>query len=123
MTDNERISKLMGDGFVCQEGGLEYDCTSVGLDCRECDHWGYREYDTFEATWTPELYKAIEDAGLVVPFILNLRDVISDIGGDIYICPDTESFNEVETFFLVQATPAQKTNALARALQEQEKKS
>lgn len=115
MTDNERISKLMGEGFVCQEGGLEYDCTSVGLDCRECDHWGYREYDTFEATWTPELYKAIEDAGLVESYCNHLRDICMN---DDW-CGQNEYYLE---WFKLKATPAQKTSALARALQEQEVK-
>lgn len=61
--------------------------------------------------WTPALYQKIEDAGLKTWFEIKLKEVIWDITQE-----------RPRLFHLLQATPAQKTTALSRALAEMEDK-
>ena len=117
MEINERISKARGE-CIHKSGKRDGGCC---VDCGVIAPYTVNAaplYDSDPTAWAPELYQWIDEENLAVSFILNLRDVVSDIGSLVYICPDTETFNEAEAFFLLSATPAQKAQALARAIEE-----
>lgn len=125
MTDNERISKWRGE---CRHNNTDYSNHMVAggyrkcLDCGRVADGNYEcacfyddviSYDSDPAAWTPELYKAIEDAELDIAYIFELGAVLK-----IFISEPTR-LNARGIWLCHIATPAQKASALARVLEEQ----
>ena len=70
------------------------------------------------SAWTPKLFQKIEDAGLAEAFT---KKLFLDMGGKQLIYCPADAPDRIEwdgIFHLIKATPAQKTAALSRALQE-----
>jgi hypothetical protein len=119
MEPNEVISKWRGD----MQGDMECilpvtkDCPNVPSKetCpNECD-WHvipHPNYESDPAAWTPELFDRIEGAGLMAPFMFELNGSFPDIPKGISIIG--------WQFLALKSTPAQKAEALSRAIQEVE---
>lgn len=111
MTDNERISKWLGE---CRHPDA-YVIDVSHHECPDCHkRFNDRElsqlyYDSDPGAWTPALYQKIEDAGITEDFCEELPEIKGpyDYHGKMAV---------------LKATPAQKTAALVRALQEMEDK-
>ena len=104
MTDNERILKARGEcrhgkGWVIRGDG-EPICKVCGKPVFSAPN-----YDSDPAAWTLELYQWIESEGLVGTFCDELYKRI-----DVHM--------PCNSFEFVRATPAQKAQALARAIEE-----
>lgn len=94
MTDNERISKAQG-----------LLCIHTQVECPK--------YDSDPAAWTPELYQWIEDEGLAIEFTMQVREIVIRESGTSGYLGHTEI-----TWWILKATPAQKAQALAKAIED-----
>jgi hypothetical protein len=117
MTPNKVISKWLGEcrhedikgRGVGQKGVVAYVCQS----CKECSTFkgDYRvpDYENDPAAWTPELFDRIEGEGLDDRFILLL-------------IPNStwETGKPYPRWHCARSTPAQKAEALSRAITEKE---
>ncbi len=117
MTDNERVEKWWldingyADEEICEAMGQRY-VSPISKGGLQLGPIPIPKWRTVTA-WTPKLFQKIEDAGLVESYCNHLRDICMN---DDW-CGQNEYYLE---WFKLKATPAQKTSALARALQEQE---
>lgn len=125
MTLNEVLSKWLGE---CRhELDRKYpDRYWPGVGKLKCKHCDYEvmvpcatanltapNYENDPGAWTPDLFKRIEEAGLWTSFKHELWQ--------IFIAHEWKEYQrKVTTGDTVRSTPAQKAEALSRAIQEVE---
>ena len=127
MNINDRISKARGE---CRHG-KGWVTHKDGPMCKACGKHIYSapKYDFDPAAWTPELHQWIEDEGLKHSFAMMLADTVSFDKCQHYSNHDgCLNCNEDAVyipagcghsiFTFLSATPAQKAQALARAIEE-----
>ncbi len=118
MTDNERISKWLGE--CLSTSTVNRFGKRCCIDCGREIEYGYcynylKDYDSDPSAWTPALYQKIEDADLEEPFVHELR-IINDHTLD-------DKLSNMRIWELLKATPQQKAQALSRAIEEMEARS
>ena len=109
MTDNERISKARGEKYYSRK------MATLSLTRGMTPDKLSPEYDSDPAAWAPELYQWIEKEGLVYKYCHALDDIM-DIQG--LHNSFTDGLGIYGLFELLKAIPAQKAQALARAIEE-----
>lgn len=128
MTPNEIISARRGE---CRHTDHHYENGRYGgyYSCNNCnrthnsndygDFFGdVTNYSTDLAAWDSDLYEWIEGEGLWGEF----RDTLCNMLMSEYDIPANTEIGTIKTLFgiLIKATPPQKAEALARAIEESE---
>lgn len=116
MTPNEIISKARGE---CRHEWIKKGRPHFhDYNCSECNLWENAplsqapDYSTDPSAWDSELYQWIEERGLATSFEAHLINIASN---GKYILGDIMAGWE-----LIKSTPAQKAEALSKAIREVE---